>query len=60
MQTIKCPHCAVTFNFDPKSIWNSPGTIKKLPNTKAAKVPLQCAKCKQWLTVELPEEEAKT
>lgn len=53
MQPVKCPQCNDTFPFDPRTIWTGRGTIN------AGKVPIQCPKCKQWMTVELKVEMPK-
>ncbi|HLW65528.1 MAG TPA: hypothetical protein VKS79_09435 [Gemmataceae bacterium] len=51
MLNVICSHCQQKFQFDPTTIWNSPGGITNLKG--GTKVVIQCEQCKQWLTLEL-------
>ena len=44
MQRVCCPHCNQTIEFDPKTIWTSPGTPPK-------DAIIQCPSCKNWVKV---------
>jgi phage FluMu protein Com len=53
MQTIACPNCAASFEFDSKQIWNSP--IPLLDGSLDQKLVIQCPKCKNWMAFEAKE-----
>lgn len=53
MQHVICQHCQKDFDFDPKDVWSSPGTIGKLDPAKPPSLAIQCPHCKQWSIIEL-------
>ena len=55
MQTIHCSNCTDSFDFDPKTVWTSPGTFHGPQPGIPPAVVICCPKCQQWLRVELEE-----
>jgi len=51
MLNVNCPHCQQEFQFDPTSVWTSPGGITNLIG--GTKVVIRCDHCKQWISLEL-------
>jgi hypothetical protein len=56
MQDVQCAACGAGFSFDPKTVWNSPGTIKGPQPGTPPNVLIQCPDCKQSVRVALTDE----
>lgn len=53
MQTVDCANCGDRFEFDPKTVWTSPGTLQGPQPGIPPAVVIRCPKCLQWIRVEL-------
>ena len=53
MKDISCLQCNHTFQFDPNSVWTSPGVLRGPQPGIPAAVVIQCPKCRSWLRTEI-------
>jgi hypothetical protein len=55
MQTITCVQCGAKFDFDPSTVWNSPGQVTPLPGSPM-RIVIQCPRCQHWIKITLQDD----
>jgi len=51
MQNVTCKNCQQKFDFDPKTVWTSPGELQRSVSSIPPRVVIQCPRCEEWLAI---------